>query len=147
MSTNWSPPSDPNFVGIKYTEPTGSMGLVHLATFIYHENEPNVGKNTSPMDDMWILFISSSVTLGIWNSSEKPWMIREKNCSWFHCEASQRSWFSSCSSWEILNGHPEDLLNTKGSSKLDKLYLGRSSVWPKNPWESKKPGAPGEDWP
>ena len=36
--------------------PIGSMGLLYLPTFtiICHENQPNVGKYTSPMDPMGI---------------------------------------------------------------------------------------------
>jgi len=54
------------------------MGFVHLATFIYHKNEPNVGKNTSPMDGMGSLFLTSSV--GPWGYEiqvKKTWMIRK----------------------------------------------------------------------
>ena len=135
MSTNWSPPSDPNFVGIKYAEPTGSMGFVHLATFIYHKNAPNVVKCTSPMDGMGILFISSSVTLGIWNSSEK-------NLD------DQKKWFMISLQWGVPTFMIFFLLIMRNPQQSSRrtfeheavIQVGTNSIWAGPPCDKKSMG-------
>ena len=124
------------------------MGFVHLATFIYHKNEPNVGKNTSPMDGMGSLFLTSSV--GPWGYEiqvKKTWMIRKKHVHDFI--AVRRS--NVTDFLLVIMRHPQRS-SRRSVEHETVIQIGQTITRQvlrvrKNPWESKKPGAPGEDWP
>ena len=57
--------------------PIGSMYSTFLFTYIYHENQPNVGKYTSPMDSMGTTWQYISAPKSGKNSCSRKWRCKE----------------------------------------------------------------------